>query len=93
MISLLSIMSCFSLRLVAAPHTNKLVLIYVIIAIIAIAINQRYLSGSERHPELLSEFSSKGTVIPRAIMLSCGYVLSLLGGYLTHKVWVNNMTE
>ena len=29
--------------------------------------------------------------IPRAIMLSCGYVLSLLGGYLTRKVWLNNM--
>ena len=29
--------------------------------------------------------------IPKAIMLSCGYVLSLLGGYLTRKVWLNNM--
>ena len=31
--------------------------------------------------------------IPRAIMLSCGYVLSLSGGYLTRKVWLNNMPE
>ena len=29
--------------------------------------------------------------IPKAIMLSCGYVLSLLGGYLTRKVWLSNM--
>ena len=35
---------------------------------------------------------SEGTdAIPRAIMLTCGYVLSLLGGYLTRKVWLNNM--
>ena len=31
--------------------------------------------------------------IPRAIMLSCGYALSLSGGYLTRKVWLNNMSE
>lgn len=35
---------------------------------------------------------SEGTdAIPRAIMLSCGYILSLLGGYLTRKIWLNNM--
>ena len=43
---------------------------------------------------LVSTAMSEGTdIIPRAIMLSCGYVLSLLGGYLTRKVWVNNMPK
>ncbi len=37
---------------------------------------------------------SKGTdAIPRAIMLSCGYILSFLGGYLTRKIWLNNMPK
>ena len=37
---------------------------------------------------------SEGTdAIPRAIMLSCGYILSLLGGYLTRKIWLNNMPK
>lgn len=29
--------------------------------------------------------------ILKAILLPCGYVLSLMGGYMTRKVWLNSM--
>ncbi len=44
-----------------------MLLVFVIIAIIALAINQRYHTGRERHPELLSEFSNIGVFTVQAI--------------------------
>lgn len=88
MVSLLSIISCFSLRLVSSSHTNKLVLVFVIVAIVALAINQRYLSGRERHPELLSEFSSIGTVIVQAMAALIFLAIGVI--YMIHDISVGS---
>lgn len=84
MLSLLSIVACFSLRWVSSSQDNKLALVIVIIAIIAIAINQRYITGRERHPELLSEFSNKGVVIVQAVVALIFLAIGVI--YMIHDI-------
>lgn len=83
-ISLLSIIACFSLRWVSSSQDNKLALVIVIIAIIALAINQRYITGRERQPELLSEFSNKGVVIVQAVVALIFLAIGVI--YMIHDI-------
>lgn len=84
MLSLLSIVACFSLRLVSSSQDNKLALVIVIIAIVAITINQRYITGRERQPELLSEFSNKGVVIVQAVVALIFLAIGVI--YMIHDI-------
>ena len=83
-LSLLSLVACGSLRWVSSSHDNKLELVIVIIAIIVLAINQRYLTGRERHPELLSEFSNKGVVIVQAAVALIFLAIGVI--YMIHDI-------
>lgn len=84
MISLLSIVACFSLRWVSSSRDNMLQLAFVIIAIVALSINYRYLTGRERHPELLSEFSNKGVVIVQMVVALIFLAIGVI--YMIHDV-------
>ena len=84
MLSLLSLVACGSLRWVSSFYDNKLELVIVIIAVIALAINQRYLTGRERHPELLSEFSNKGVVIVQAVVALIFLAIGII--YMIHDI-------
>lgn len=84
MLSLLSLVACGCLRWVSSSHDNKLELVIVIVAVIALAINQRYLTGRERHPELLSEFSNKGVVIVQAVVALIFLAIGII--YMIHDI-------
>lgn len=84
MLSLLFLVACGILRWVSSSRDNKLALVIVIIAVIALAINQRYLTGRERHPELLSEFSNKGVVIVQAVVALIFLAIGII--YMIHDI-------
>ena len=68
MLSLLSVIACFSLKWFSSSEDKWMVIGLIVIIAVALAINQRYISNRERHPALLSEFSSMGVVIVQAVI-------------------------
>ena len=68
MLSLLSVIACFSLKWFSSSEDKWMVIGLIVILAVALAINQRYISNRERHPALLSEFSSMGVVIVQAVI-------------------------
>lgn len=78
MISLLSIIACFSLRLVSSSENTKWLIGLIVIIAVMLTINQKYNTNRERHPSLLSEFSSKGVVIVQAVIALIFLVIAIV---------------